>query len=74
MKVSGKCPKCGSTDIKENMMGGMGNIMAGRYYRCGSCGFTEIWQSKSDVKSIYALYTILLGAGLGLLGYFFFVA
>ena len=70
MKVSGKCPKCGSTNIKENMMGGMGNLMAGRYYRCGSCGFTEIWQSKSDVKAIYILYTLILGGVLGILGYF----
>lgn len=74
MKVSGKCPKCGSTNIKENMMGGMGNLMAGRYYRCGSCGFTEIWQSKSDVKSIYILYTLILGGVLGILGYFIFGA
>lgn len=74
MKVSGKCPKCGSTNIKENMMGGMGNLMAGRYYRCGSCGFTEIWQSKSDVKAIYILYTLILGGVLGILGYFIFGA
>ena len=74
MKVSGKCPKCGSTNIKENMMGGMGNLMAGRYYRCGSCGFTEIWQSKSDVKAIYILYTLILGGVLGILGYFVFGA
>ena len=74
MKVSGKCPKCGSTNIKENLMGGMGNLMAGRYYRCGSCGFTEIWQSKSDVKAIYILYTLILGGVLGILGYFIFGA
>ena len=74
MKVSGKCPKCGSTDIKENTMGGMGNMMAGRYYRCGSCGFTEIWQSKSDVKAIYILYTLILGGVVGILGYFIFGA
>ena len=74
MKVSGKCPKCGSTNIKENMMGGMGNLMAGRYYRCGSCGFTEIWQSKSDVKAIYILYTLILGGVLGILGYFIYGA
>ena len=74
MKVSGKCPKCGSTNIKENMMGGMGNLMAGRYYRCGSCGFTEIWQSKSDVKAIYILYTLILGGVVGILGYFIFGA
>ena len=72
MKVSGKCPKCGSTDIKENMMGGMGNMMAGRYYRCGSCGFTEIWQSKSDVKAVYGLYLLILILALGIGAYMYF--
>ena len=47
MKVSGKCP---STDIKENMMGGMGKMSGDTI--AASCGFTEIWQSKSDVKAI----------------------
>jgi predicted nucleic-acid-binding Zn-ribbon protein len=74
MKVSGKCPKCGSTDIKENMMGGMGNMMSGRYYRCGSCGFTEIWQSKSDIKAVYGLYLLILILALGIGAYMYFSA
>ena len=73
MKVTGKCPKCESTDIKENMMGGMGNMMSGRYYRCGNCGFTEIWQSKSDIKAVYGLYLLILILALGIGAYLYFV-
>jgi len=73
MKVSGKCPKCGSTDIKENTAGGLGNMMAGRYYRCGSCGFVEIWQSKSDVNAVYGLYLLILILALGIGAYLYFL-
>lgn len=60
MKVTGTCPKCSSTDIKENTMGGMGNLMAGRIYRCRNCGFSEIWQTKSDERSILLIYVLIL--------------
>jgi len=60
MKVSGKCPKCSSSEIKENTMGGMGNMMAGRVYRCRNCGFSEIWQTKSDERNLLLLYLFVL--------------
>lgn len=60
MKTSGVCPKCSSTNIKENTMGGMGNMFAGRIYRCMDCGFSEIWQTKSDERSILLLYLLIL--------------
>jgi len=72
MKVSGKCPKCDSTDIKENFLGGMGNIMAGRHYRCGSCGFVEIWQSDFDAKSVVGFYIVILLTVLGFGAYLYF--
>ena len=61
MKKSGTCPKCSSTEIKENTYGGMGNIFAGRIYRCNECGFSEIWQTKADQKQILMVYVGLLG-------------
>jgi hypothetical protein len=41
-------------------MGGMGNMFAGRVYRCMDCGFSEIWQTKSDERSILLLYLLIL--------------
>tara|TARA_B100000925_G_C21707972_1_gene345303 strand:- start:40 stop:264 length:225 start_codon:yes stop_codon:yes gene_type:complete len=71
MKVSGKCPKCDSTDIKENTAGGLGNMMAGRYYRCRSCGFVEIWQTNSDVNAVYGIYIVILLIALGFGAYLY---
>ena len=64
MKKSGTCPKCSSTEIKENTYGGMGNIFAGRLYRCNECGFSEIWQTKSDRKHVLMVYVALFGIAL----------
>ena len=40
MKKTGVCPKCGSKDVKENQLGGMNAMWAGRIYRCENCGFS----------------------------------
>ena len=47
MKNSGTCPKCSSKKIKQNTLGGFQNYMLGDIYRCGDCGFSEIWSSAS---------------------------
>jgi len=60
VKVSGQCPKCSSTKIKENTMGSMSTMMAGRVYRCMNCGFSEMWQTKSDERNILLLYLFVL--------------
>lgn len=67
MKKSGKCPKCSSTNIKENTMGGLGNMWAGRLYRCKDCGFSEIWQSDRNQKELVGLYSLILLISLGIL-------
>lgn len=63
MKNSGVCPKCGSKNVKENQLGGMNAMWAGRIYRCEECGFSEIWSTKSHRRQINALLVaIILGS------------
>ena len=64
MKKSGTCPKCSSTEVKENTYGGLGNVWAGRIYRCNECGFSEIWQTKSDWNNVLWLYVAAFGIAL----------
>ncbi len=58
MKNTGVCPKCGCKDVKENQLGGMNAMWAGRIYRCEECGFSEIWSTKQHRKQL----NILLGS------------
>ena len=68
MKNSGKCPKCGGSDIVfivndghpdashgNNIQTGL-TILAGviniRRYICCSCGYTEEWIEQSDISML----------------------
>ncbi len=55
MKNSGVCPKCQGTDIKINSLSSLNNMTAGNFYRCKSCGFTEIWSDKTHQRDIKIL-------------------
>ena len=68
MKNTGMCPKCGSSDVKENQLGGMNAMWAGRIYRCEDCGFSEIWSTKSHRRQINALIIIIILVSLAMLG------
>ena len=68
MKNTGMCPKCGSSDVKENQLGGMNAMWAGRIYRCEDCGFSEIWSTKSYRRQINALIIIIILVSLAMLG------
>ncbi len=66
MKYTGKCPKCGSSDIlyAKGYTGAYGsgsNIMYGvtifsavdvDRYICGSCGYVEHFVREADIKSL----------------------
>ena len=73
MKNSGVCPKCQSTDIKINSLGSLNNMTAGNFYRCKSCGFTEIWSDKGHQRDRKILIGVSIGGSiiaLGMLAYF----
>jgi predicted nucleic-acid-binding Zn-ribbon protein len=67
MKNTGKCPKCGSTDMiripRNSLFRELGNnIRTGFFatsavcparFLCGNCGFLEDWvEAKSDIEKI----------------------
>ena len=60
MKLTGACPKCGCKDVKENQLGGMNAMWAGRIYRCEECGFSEIWSTKQHRREINLLLWLIL--------------
>ena len=73
MKNSGVCPKCQSTNIKINSLGSWGNLTAGNFYRCTTCGFTEIWSDKSHQRDMRILIGVSIGGciiALAMLAYF----
>ena len=62
MKNTGKCPKCGGTDIikvEDDVWGNMVKRHAWLFfvfcdrYVCGNCGFIEEWmRSPSDIEKL----------------------
>jgi len=68
MKNTGVCPKCDSKNVKENQLGGMNAMWAGRIYRCEECGFSEIWSTKSHRRQINALIVSIILGSLAMLG------
>ena len=60
MKMTGICPKCSSKDVKENQLGGMNAMWAGRIYRCEECGFSEIWSTKQHRREVNLLLWLIL--------------
>jgi predicted nucleic-acid-binding Zn-ribbon protein len=72
MKNTGKCPKCGGTEIievpgsgLEGMNGNCSWIQIGAFrsqvwlkrFVCGSCGFSEEWiDDKSDIEKLRNKY------------------
>ena len=66
MKISGKCPKCGSSDIvrvnaEVGPSGSGNNIIIGKTifsavkvnrYICCECGYAEEWIDKNDIEKI----------------------
>ena len=66
MKKTGKCPKCGSSDVlrvegKAGAYGSGNNIMTGmtifsavlvHRYVCGNCGYSEEWIDKEDIRQL----------------------
>ena len=73
MKNSGVCPKCQGKDIKINSLGSWGNMTAGNFYRCTTCGFTEIWSGKGHQRDMKILIGVSIGGciiALGMLAYF----
>lgn len=66
MKNTGKCPKCGGTDIRmvEGFVGAAGtgnNLLLGlsiysgipkNTYVCCDCGYTEEWINEGDIERV----------------------
>jgi predicted nucleic-acid-binding Zn-ribbon protein len=72
MKNSSTCPKCSSTEVKINRIGGYQNMALGEIYRCSGCGYSEIWNSKSHKNQINALVIGTILIALGAIGYLMF--
>jgi len=76
MKNTGVCPKCGSENVKKNVLGGLQNHFLGNIYQCKGCGYSEIWSAKNENTMIDIMYIITGVIGIGLIlavSYFAFV-
>ncbi|MEC8709040.1 MAG: hypothetical protein VXX77_01300 [Candidatus Thermoplasmatota archaeon] len=69
MKKTGVCPKCGCKDVKENQLGGMNAMWAGRIYRCEDCGFSEIWSTKQHRRQLNVLLGLIILLPLIMIGF-----
>ena len=69
MKNTGKCPKCGESDliyvpgsvaygVGNNIMIGLTILSAVRVnrYVCATCGFTEEWINLEDIAKVQKAY------------------